>query len=66
MVEFFFKSGGFDLIDKILGHLKKSNKSVPHVFLYSLAHLYAGLSCVIQTKVKENAIKSFKQSIYLL
>ena len=52
IVEYFYKNTGFELIDKILLLIKKTDHLIPFVFLYSLAHLFAGLSSVIQNKLK--------------
>ena len=50
MVDFFFRNGGFETIDMLLKKIYKLNKSLPFVFLYSFAHLYAGVSNVLQAK----------------
>ncbi len=50
IVEFFYRNGGFELIDQLTKKIFKLKKSVPFMFLYSIAHLYAGVPCAVQAK----------------
>jgi hypothetical protein len=64
MVDYFFKNGGFQVIDNLIALIKKQNCSIRFMFLNSLAHLYTGLSCVMQAKPKEAFVKNLRSSNY--